>query len=85
MTEFESDIRERLVRIEANQIADKEANELVNTRQNKRIKSLEFTINGNGKIGLAEEVRGIKTKLALIVGSVTLVVNVVIQVFIRLV
>jgi len=84
MTEFESQTIERLARIEANQVAHKKMADIENKSQNVKITNLEHTVNGNGKKGLAEEVRGVKTRLGWTIVIATFVINVGIQVFLRL-
>ncbi|MFA5162083.1 MAG: hypothetical protein WC421_07540 [Elusimicrobiales bacterium] len=73
------EILERLARIEAKQDAhlagyaqDKAAND-------GRVSRLEHTVNGNGQIGLAEELRAMKTKISWLVGGITLAVNAIFQ------
>ena len=77
------EILERLARIEAKQDAhlatyaqDKAAND-------GRVTRLEHTVNGNGQVGLAEELRNLKAKVSWIVGGVTLVVNTAFQLLLK--
>ncbi len=49
-----------------------------------RLQRLEKTVNGNGKIGLAEEVRTMKTRFAWLIAGVTFAVNVAAQMLVRM-
>jgi len=75
MTDISTEIIDRLARIEAKQDAH-----LATCEQDRaRIAKLEHTVNGNGQIGLAEELRALKTKISWIVGGVTVAVNALFQ------
>ena len=69
------EIIERLALMEAKQDAHLQAYEA----DKARITKLEHTVNGNGQVGLAEELRAVKTKISWIVGGITLAVNALFQ------
>jgi len=70
------EILERLARMETKQDAHLQAYEV----DKARITKLEHTVNGNGQVGLAEELRAVKTKISWIVGGITLAVNALFQI-----
>jgi len=69
------EILERLARIEAKQDAHLATYAQDKVVSDGRIAKLEHTVNGNGQVGLAEELRNLKAKVSWIVGGVTLIVN----------
>lgn len=69
------EILERLARIEAKQDAHLASYAQDKAAADGRVTRLEHTVNGNGQIGLAEEIRNIKTRISWIVGGITLAVN----------
>lgn len=69
--EFKTQVLVTLARIEGNQATQTRTD----TEHDERLTALEHTVNGNGAIGLAEEVRGLKGRLALIVTGGTLAVS----------
>ena len=74
------EIIERLTRIETKQDAHLKAYEADKACADTRITKLEHTVNGNGQVGLAEELRAVKTKISWIVGGITLAVNALFQI-----
>jgi hypothetical protein len=73
------EILERLARIEAKQDAHLASYEQDKAATNARVTNLEHTVNGNGKVGLAEEMRSLKSKISWLVGCITLAVNAAFQ------
>lgn len=73
------EILERLARMEAKQDAHLQVYEA----DKARITKLEHTVNGNGQVGLAEELRAVKTKISWLVGGITLAVNALFQFALR--
>ena len=73
------EILERLARMEAKQDAHLQVYEA----DKARIAKLEHTVNGNGGIGLAEELRTVKTKISWLVGGITLAVNALFQLAVK--
>ena len=73
------EIIERLTRIETKQDAHLKAYETDKTCADTRMGKLEHTVNGNGQVGLAEEIRNIKTRISWLVGGITLAVNALFQ------
>ena len=73
------EILERLARIEAKQDAHLASYEQDKAATNARVTNLEHTVNGNGKVGLAEEMRSLKSKIPWLVGCITLAVNAAFQ------
>jgi len=73
------EILERLARIEAKQDAHLAAYVQDKAAADGRVTRLEHTVNGNGQVGLAEELRAVKTKISWIVGAITLAVNAIFQ------
>ena len=71
--EFKTKVLVTLARIEGNQATHTRTD----GEHDERLTALEHTVNGNGAIGLAEEVRGLKGRLALIVTGGTLAVSAV--------
>ena len=69
--EFKTKVLVTLERIEGNQ----SIHTRTDVEHDERLTALEHTINGNGAVGLAEEVRGLKGRLALIVTGGTLAVS----------
>jgi len=82
-TNTEHEIIERLTRIEAKQDTHLAAYAQDKAASGERITKLEHTVNGNGQVGLAEELRNLKTKVSWIVGGVTLVVNAAFQLLLK--
>ena len=77
------EILERLARIEAKQDAHLATYAQDKVVSDGRIGKLEHTVNGNGQVGLAEELRNLKAKVSWIVGGVTLVVNAAFQLLLK--
>lgn len=73
------EILERLARIEAKQDAHLAAYATDKAGSDGRIAKLEHTVNGNGQVGLAEEMRNMKTRISWIVGGITLAANATFQ------
>jgi len=73
------EIIERLARIETKQDAHLKAYEADKACADTRMAKLEHTVNGNGQVGLAEELRAVKTKISWLVGGITLAVNAAFQ------
>lgn len=69
--EFKTKVLVTLERIEGNQ-ATHTRND---AEHDERLSALEHTINGNGGVGLAEEVRGLKSRWALLVAGGSLAVS----------
>jgi len=76
---MDPEILERLARIEAKQDAHIAAYATDKVGSDGRITKLEHTVNGNGQVGLAEEMRNIKTRISWIVGGITLAANAAFQ------
>jgi len=77
------EILERLARIEAKQDAHLATYAQDKVASDTRIGKLEHTVNGNGQVGLAEELRNLKAKVSWIVGGVTLIVNAAFQLLLK--
>ncbi|MDD2772979.1 MAG: hypothetical protein PHP45_04710 [Elusimicrobiales bacterium] len=73
------EILERLARIEAKQDAHLAAYVQEKAANYGRVTRLEHTVNGNGQVGLAEELRSMKAKISWLVGGITLAVNAAFQ------
>ena len=69
------EIIERLARIET-QIAEREKNY---SSHNERLLNLERTVNGNGKIGLSEEIRALKGKWTAVTVTASVVLSAAVQ------
>jgi len=73
------EIIERLTRIETKQDAHLASYAQDKAANDGRVTRLEHTVNGNGQVGLAEELRTVKTKISWLVGGITLAVNALFQ------
>jgi len=77
------EILERPARIEAKQDAHLAAYAQDKAANDGRVTRLEHTVNGNGQVGIAEEMRAMKAKISWLVGGITLAVNAAFQLTVK--